>query len=151
MDPQTAKIATEALAVAGLPTWQVVALVALVASGAAFGAVQVAKGFARGWAKAHGVYQHPWWWQGGLRTIAVLVGLSVGWVLWGSLPGTVSGWPWGAVSGAVSGTFCATVVAFVKRKLGVPDSKERPAPESGAFKVTDAAVSAVTDADDPPA
>ena len=102
------------------PAWQEVAFVVACAAGAAYGVVLVVKTLMRDWAVERKLHHHPWWWNGSLRVIALVVGALTGWSLWEQMPGCKSceGWPWGVFVGAASGAACAAIVAAVKMRLG---------------------------------
>ncbi len=114
-----------------LPSWQNIALVVGATAFLSFGTAQMAKTFARGYAIQHAFHHHPWWWEGALRGLSILVGAVSGWILWEQMPGCdeCGGDAWGVVLGAASGAGCTFIVAAIKARISgkyVPPETTEP-------------------------
>ena len=101
-----------------IPDLLTIAICGAVTAPVVWGAVEVAKQFAKGRQDAADDWTKPWYWSGGLRLGSLLLGGVTGTVLLGTLAGSMGqGWPWGTMIGVGSGALCTTIVAVVRSKI----------------------------------
>ena len=102
-----------------VPEWNTILLLTAVVSVIVFAVVQACKQLAADYIeeKKGDDGKKPWWWSAALRTLALLLGAGAGDVLYESLGGIGSGWPWGTAIGAGAGSLASVVVAVVKKRI----------------------------------
>jgi len=96
-----------------IPSWDVISVLGVVTAVLAYGLTYIAKAFLSGWEKAM-AEKAPWFWNGIIRLLSVLLGAVSGAGLLAAIGGL---WTWGAAIGCGGGALSTTIVAVVKKRI----------------------------------
>ena len=96
-----------------IPDMQTLTALAVATAVIAYGLVQVAKTFLKGWEKQMSK-QAPWFWNGVVRLSSLVVGGLSGGLL---ITATGGDWTWGVCIGLGGGAFSSAIVAIVKKVI----------------------------------
>ena len=99
--------------VATLPDLQTMIIITGVVAVCVYGSVEVLKAFA----KRIRDLRKRWWYDGGVRLSAIVIGAALGWALYESLGGPGSGYPIGCACGAAAGILDVVIVKQVRRRI----------------------------------
>ena len=91
----------------GLPVWILVVVASAVV---AWAITEVVKRSMMAYYAQHKDEQKQWWWNTIFRTVPLIVGSFMGWMLYSDAM-------WGWVIGFTGGAFCTTIVAIVKNRI----------------------------------
>ena len=96
-----------------IPSWDTITILVAVTAVLAYGLTWVARAFLQGWETAMHE-KAPWFWNGTIRLLSVVLGAGAGAILLTAIGGL---WSWGAAIGAGGGALSTVVVAVIKKRI----------------------------------